>query len=409
MHFRKVALAVIYFCLASPLEPAAAQTCVALQHAVRSAAPGSGPRFVISYPGDTHPALAHSAFTYDNALTTIALVACGHVEDARLVGDALVRAATTDRTFKDGRVRNAYRAGAAASPPLPPGWWDDKAGQWAEDGYQDGSATGNVIWAALALLTLHEATGEVAYRDRAAGLMRWVADLMADPAQPGGFIGGLDGFDPAQQRLNYKATEHNIDAVAAFTWLARSTGDTAWTRHAALARGFVAAAWDGTEGRFRIGTKPDGRSWAPGAALDIQLWAHLAIGDAPADWRRSLAWVEKHHANAGGFDFNDDRDGVWIEGTAQAALTYKMLGQPDKAAAALATVQAAREPGGLLYATAAGTVSTGLAVGPSSTTDDFRYYHQPHLGATAWAALAETDWNPFTGQRVEVKERATRP
>jgi hypothetical protein len=37
---------------------------------------------------------------------------------------------------------------------------------------------------------------------------------------------------------------------------------------------------------------------------------------------------------------------------------------------------------------------------PISTTDDFYYYRQPHLGATAWAALAATAWNPFTGERV---------
>ncbi|MDE1147054.1 MAG: hypothetical protein PW843_10610 [Azospirillaceae bacterium] len=375
--------------------------CAALQQAATAAAPGSGPRFAVSYPGDTHPALAHSAFTYDNALTAIALVACGHTENARLIGDALALAAGGDRTFQDGRIRNAYRAGAAATPPLPPGWWDDKANQWAEDAYQDGSATGNVAWAALALLTLHEATGEVRYRDRAAGLMRWVADLMADPAMPGGYIGGVSGFDPAQQRLNYKATEHNIDAAAAFAWLARLTGDAAWSRHAALARGFVDAAWNGDEGRFLIGTKPDGRTLdRTSGALDIQLWPHLAFPDAPGAWRRSLAWVEARHAVGGGFDFNDDRDGVWIEGTAQAALTYKALGQPAKAQAALDTVLAAAGPGGLLYATAAGTVSTGLAVGPASTTDDFRYYHQPHLGATAWAALAQAGWNPFTGKRV---------
>ncbi|MBB6250645.1 hypothetical protein [Nitrospirillum iridis] len=390
----------VCFFLTSTYALAADGLCAALQHAVRAAAPGSGPRFVTSYPGNAHPALAHSAFTYDNALAAIALVACGHTEDARLVGDALALAAEADRTFKDGRVRNAYRAGPAADPPLPPGWWDDKAGQWAEDPYQDGSATGNVVWAALALLTLHEATGEARYRDRAAGLMRWVADLMADPAQPGGYIGGFDGFDPAQHRLNYKATEHNIDAVAAFTWLARLTGDAAWTRQGALARGLVAAAWDGSEGRFRIGTGPDGRTWASGAALDIQLWPHLAIADAPADWRRSLAWVEARHAVGGGFDFNDDRDGVWIEGTAQAALTYRMLGQEAKAAAALATVLAAGGPDGLLYATGAGTVTTGLAVGPASSTDDFRYYHQPHVGATAWAVLAQVGWNPFTGRRI---------
>jgi hypothetical protein len=37
---------------------------------------------------------------------------------------------------------------------------------------------------------------------------------------------------------------------------------------------------------------------------------------------------------------------------------------------------------------------------PTSTTDDFFYFRLPHLGATAWAAIAATGWNPFTGTRV---------
>ena len=52
---------------------------------------------------------------------------------------------------------------------------------------------------------------------------------------------------------------------------------------------------------------------------------------------------------------------------------------------------------GWLYATPEAQVSTGLSVGPDSTHDDFLYFHLPHLGATAWAAIAATGVNPFTG------------
>jgi hypothetical protein len=45
-------------------------------------------------------------------------------------------------------------------------------------------------------------------------------------------------------------------------------------------------------------------------------------------------------------------------------------------------------------------VRTGLAIGPSSITDDFYYFHLPHLGATAWAVLAAIGFNPFTGRVV---------
>ena len=44
--------------------------------------------------------------------------------------------------------------------------------------------------------------------------------------------------------------------------------------------------------------------------------------------------------------------------------------------------------------------SRGLSIDPTGGTPDFFYFKRPHLGATAWAALAETGWNPFTGGKV---------
>lgn len=127
----------------------------------------------------------------------------------------------------------------------------------------------------------------------------------------------------------------------------------------------------------------------------------MAIADAPADWRRALAFVERRLAVAGGFDFDGDRDGVWVEGTAQAALAYRMAGQPQRAGDLLAGVIADRSRSGLLYATRGARLTTGLAIDPEGTTPDFFYFPRPHLGATAWAALAAIGWNPFTGRRVE--------
>ena len=90
----------------------------------------------------------------------------------------------------------------------------------------------------------------------------------------------------------------------------------------------------------------------------------------------------------GGYGYDAAPDGVWTEGTAQAALIL-----PD--AGALLVAQAARAGDGLLYATPGAEIRTGLAVSPGSVTDDFRYYHLPHLGATAWAVLAEMRVDPF--------------
>jgi hypothetical protein len=127
----------------------------------------------------------------------------------------------------------------------------------------------------------------------------------------------------------------------------------------------------------------------------------LAVRDAPPNWRRAILWAESHHGVDGGFDFNDDRDGMWIEGTAQASLVCRALGQTEKAEAMLRIIKEHVSPGGLLFATNHDSFTTGLAVGPQSDTADFLYHRWPHLGATAWAALAEIGWNPFTGGAVE--------
>src|SRR5258705_1306958 len=91
-----------------------ARYCAPLANAVASQAAGSEAAFVRSYEhADDEsrlPAgLASTAFVYDNALTAVALVACGDVNSATIIGNALSLAARNDRTFRDGRVLNAYR------------------------------------------------------------------------------------------------------------------------------------------------------------------------------------------------------------------------------------------------------------------------------------------------------------
>lgn len=378
-------------------QPAA---CLAIAARV-DAIPGAGPAFLSSYdaaPGvPDEPALNGAAFAYDNALAVIALTACGRPAQADRIGRALLAASAADRSGQAGRIRNAYRAGPVAEyPPPPMGWWDARAGRWLEDPYQIGSASGNLAWTGLALMTLHQTRGDAVYRDGAARVAHWVSRFRDDRG-PGGFSGGVQGFDDAP--LGWKSTEHNADLAALFSWLAR-TGGGDWDEPARAARGFVAAMWRPAEGRFLIGTAPDGVTPAPHpSGLDAQLWPPL-LADADPAWGRAFGHALSAHGAEGGLDFNDDRDGLWTEGTAQGALTALRLGRRDDAARLLARATAMTAPGGYLWATRAPSISTGLAIGPDSTRDDFRYYRRPHLAATAWAVLAATAWNPLTGRRL---------
>jgi hypothetical protein len=366
--------------------------------AARVAAAGGGRLFLASYDDvEGEPALQGAAFTYDNALAAIALVACGDIAHARQIGDALLLAATTDRADPHGRLRNAYRAGAPGGVPFPHGWWDAQGNHWAEDPMQVGTATGNVAWAGLALLHLAEATGEARYRDGAARLAQWAVTHTWDRLW-GGFTGGIHGDGLGTQRLGWKSTEHNVDLAALFDWLGRT--EPRWHEPAKAARAFVAAQFLPGQGRFLTGTLPDGRS--PNRAtsgLDSQVWP-LLLNEAPGAWRRALAYVKKAHGVAGGFDFNDDRDGIWWEGTAQVALTLAAVDDCAGSRALVRDLGGQFSPGGLIWASSVPRLTTGLALAPDSRDADFVYYRRPHLGATAWAVLAARGWNPFTGARL---------
>ncbi|APR94802.1 hypothetical protein PATSB16_14600 [Pandoraea thiooxydans] len=372
-----------------------------------AAVPGHGPLFLQSYraaPGQPPlaPALRHAAFVYDNALAGIALLACGRTGDARRIADALVDASGHDRYYHDGRLRNAYRAGPLGPGPAAlPGWWDAKSRRWFEDGYQTGTATGNVAWAALMLLAAYHASHDRRYLDAAAKMMGWVDSTVYDATAPAGYNGGYFGEEPTPLRQTWKSTEHNVDAYAAFHWLARLTGQARWRTAADRARGFVAAMWQGPSGRFVIGTQNDGHTLntAP-SALDATLWPLIAIGNAPPEWERALAWAKRHHRIDGGYGFKADPDGLWTEGTGQAALVLQLTGHPGQAAPLWPILLAQRSPAGLLFATPEQRISTGLSIGPTSKTNDFYYFHLPHLGATAWAVLAAARWNPFVPQNA---------
>ncbi|MEP6939897.1 MAG: hypothetical protein ABI846_09040, partial [Rudaea sp.] len=338
-----------------------------------------------------------AAFSYDNALAVIALVACDRRTQALRVGAALRLAA-----MSGARLRNVYRAGAVGDTTLPNGWWDAKQGRWLEDAYQQGTATGNVAWVALAMLSLHDITHDARWLDAARGLARWCVDNAADPRGAGGFSGGIEGFDASPHQTRWKSSEHNIDLVALFGRLAGAVADAAererWRAAQSSARHFVDSQWDAPSGHFFIGTTADGSTPNRAtSALDVQLWAQL-LPDAPAEWRRALAYVAREHAVAGGFDFDADRDGLWLEGTAQAALAYRVVGDDARAQALFATIAGQFSPEGLVYATREASITTGLKVSDASKSNDFRYYRRPHIGATAWAAFAALRANPFASR-----------
>jgi hypothetical protein len=200
-----------------------------------------------------------------------------------------------------------------------------------------------------------------------------------------GYLGGFMGWEHAPAPLTWVSTEHNLDLSVVFSALGR----TAAAQHA---RDFVVSMWEGSQGRFAAGIAPEG-AVNHAAAADANLWPLLAPGAVPA-WNASLDWVLTHQgvpaSDPEGIDFNDDRDGIWLEGTAYVAL----LARPKLADRMMQTLIAQTAPSGLVWATTVPRLTTGFSTGLSKTADFF-YYRRPHVGATAWAMLAATRTNPF--------------
>src|SRR5258708_2251539 len=380
-----IRLVVAMLTLATLIAPSTAKTdrkdvstkyCNALARAVASAGNGGGAVFVRSYePGSDEAGLplglASTAFVYDNALAAIALVACGDVHNATLIGDALSAATRKDRTFADGRVRNAYRAGRVdEGAPLLPGWWDDRSKIWAEDPAQDGTSTGNVAWAALALLTLHQATANTSYLSDAERLLDW---MIGNVSSGSGFRGGFHGYDPQQTKLSWMSTEHNADVYAVATWLFRLTADSRFQAAASEARRLLDRTFQNNH--FLLGTKNDG-SLADDSmlALDVQLWPWMAAPDGPSKWRAALDFAAKNLSVDDGFDFNGDRDGIWVEGTAQASLAYRIAGDRVRGEQLLMGLEQDRTQSGLLNATRKPRLTTGLSLDPTGGSADFFYF-----------------------------------
>jgi hypothetical protein len=378
---------------------AASATDDACGYLVRSmAAQPAGAVLLASYPSERSGALSKAAFTYDNAVAAIALVACGHVTQGRRIGDALLLALDHDRYWHDGRLRNGYAAGAIGAEPLRlAGWWDLKSRSWLEDGYQAGSDSGNMAWAMLALLTLDAASGDQRYRDGAVRLAHWVEGTL-DTRGAGGFVGGYLGNETAPRRLRWKSTEHNTDLAAAFDRLGGVTGDAHWRQRAALAAKFVDAMWNAGCGCFAVGTGEDGETVNPLLALDAQVWPLMALPGMATKHAAVMQSIDKDLRFEAGYTYSQAGGGLWIEGTAQMAVLLQLMHHEARARALRVAIDAQRTGNGGYYASGAAATPTGFMLATDPTVPRV-YFRLEHLGAAAWAALADRGYNPFTGGR----------
>lgn len=358
------------------------------------------PRFIASYETDNQY-IRNAAFTYDNALCTMAFSAAGEQKRAQLILDALVYAIGNDRYAAD-RVRNAYVYG---SPRSFPGWGGHTRlpgfmmdGAFYEDQYQVGSNLGNTSFAALALLKYYVRYGGDAYLQTARTIVDFALGAWADP-DGDGFFAGYDGWpeNGTVYPFAYKSVEHNLDFYAVCTALYQITGEAAYREAALSCLRFVDGMYDGGLSLFWSGTTDDGKTPnTSNVVLDVQVWSALALGGEYAPYAASVRYVaENLKTPGGGYAFSQsDRDGgYWPEGTAFAALAFRQMGMDAEADAALEAMLAAQLPsGGFPAAAGAETINTGFDL---FTGEPWRYAADPHIAPTAWYILAVLNENPY--------------
>ena len=394
-------------------------------------AQGSTLRLIQSY--SDQQGLESTAFTYDNAVVIGAYLVRGQSGDvarAEVLGNGLLYAQKND-SFNDGRLRQAYFVNA----PDAHGAYIQPAGA---PFYFFGSSVGDMAWAGMALAQLYYATKNSNYLNGATKLGNWINANAYDTRGAGGYTGGVDA---GNNKLTYKATEHNIDAHALFTMLAHLTGNSAWTNKAEWAAKFIASMWNSTGGFFWTGTGSDGVTInTANIPEDVQTWSYLAFLDKT--YAASLEWVTtnlmtidtpqtinskltgntrilgetyaslslRELTPSESYDQPPDPNAVWLEGTAHtvaALLAHRMSSQsPSQAASDLATacmllenIRIAQQQlgGGQTVGGTALPVGDGIVAASSVLNGGFgsSYYPNLHIGATGWSVIAAQSGNPF--------------
>ncbi|GCD18903.1 hypothetical protein CTKZ_04650 [Cellulomonas algicola] len=390
----------------------------------------TGARLAQSYGDEL--GLFSTAFTYDNALAIIALLADGKrssEQTARVLGDGLLYAQDHDPGYSDGRLRQGYNVGPYTfydGNPQPYGFVQPDG--TANIGWQFGflgTAVGDMAWPGIALLHLYDRTRDRRYLAGAVRIGEWITTNTWRTTGLGGFSFGVNG---ANAPVPNGSTEHNIDCTAFFSMLRKVTRDNRWKEAAAHAREFVDAMWEPSEGFFWTGTNDGVEINRFPVPLDTVTWAWLATRDRTfkrgLDWAGTALAVTDDAAAAtsqlpdgemvSGVTFSTASaqstaqyngitvhpQGVWLEGTGQLATALiDRNGRGDAKAAdrLLAQVRHAQDVLGVGQHLG-GVVVDGGVVAASSLLDTgfgFGYFQVQHVGATSWFVYAATRTNPL--------------
>lgn len=261
-------------------------------------------------------------YTYDQAVTVVAFIVRGDTARARQLLEKLQSLQGTDGSWFTGF---------------------DGAGT-VSDGSQ--KWLGPMMWVDIAAAFYKKVTGSTQFDVMAKKNLDYA---LKTQAPHGGLILG-QGY----------STEENCDAYAALMAFG-------YTAQAAKVASFLNLQWNASQKRFNVGEVPPD----PAVFLDPQTWGIQALGSAgPAEAPKALDFViarmrctksdTNNRFTVDGFDFNEDKDDVWLEGTAQMASAFYTVGRPADGDHFLQEVAKSQNAnGGIPYSVRGGTAETG--------------------------------------------------
>lgn len=268
-------------------------------------------------------------YTYDQAVSAIALMAQGHSQVDRFIRGVCAIVGSGDG---EGSV---------------PFFVNRMSAQTSSQYYR----TGNAAWVAYALAyyLLKYPTGAqaIAARDKLTQCAEWIDKFRVTDiwdvryglytSGSGRYVNGV--FYPDFE-ADWCTSEHQFDLWFLFELMGR-VGFTGYTeKAAALAASILDKLWVEKEGTFRAGMRKTGPDNA--SPLDCSSWGGLFVANIDMEKaRRCYACLERfwyathdvtgytpYHPNYG---YPNKQRGVWVEGSAGVALLARRLGMDDTA------------------------------------------------------------------------------
>ena len=299
---------------------------------------------------------------YDNALAAMVFMLYGDFVRAEKIFD-----------FFNGRINSELLSGN---------------GGFAQFRNKQGTPTGNRwmgdnAWLLIALNNYKASTGNTKYDALATGISNWLINLQDTD-------GGLfAGYAANNSLLTYKVTEGNIDAFNAI--------DGYTTFHSNLLDFLEADRWD--ENDKNLVSWPSNPTYL--YALDNHSWSYCIFPNYPVSALTSASrflntkTVTLTGQQITGYDIDEDKDMVWLEGTGQMALAFKLAGMLAETDYYLAEMEKAYVPS-LIHANAYGfpyaaNPGTGYGSDPLWAGADTKIA----ISGGVWYIFAKAGFNPF--------------